>query len=354
MSVIQEIIVPQDSVNDETVQLVAIHAGHGSRVAGGDPVVEIETSKANLTLEAEADGYIECAFKLGDEIAVGTAVARILDSPPAAPAAVPEVGTVAEGAGETIFSDAARAALGELNLDEDRFAGIAFVTEDMVRQLDGGGDQTDGPAGDDPPPRDFEPASIAELRDYLRADLFRYRQRTGFWVSLRCFLKNPGFRTTCCFRIRKFLAPRPLARLFCAPIFALLGNHTARKYGIRIPVSARIGRGLMIGHWGGIWINPKAVIGENCNLNNDVSIGSAGPVAKLGHPVIGDRVFIGPGARISGNIRVGDDSVIAANSFLTKSVQRGSVVVGVPAEVASKGGSAGFINDILDPVDQGG
>jgi len=80
-----------------------------------------------------------------------------------------------------------------------------------------------------------------------------------------------------------------------------------------------------------------------------VSIGSAGPAAKRGHPNIGDRVFIGPGARISGAIRIGDDSVISANTFLTKSLGPRSVAVGVPATVSSGSGSQGFINDIWDP-----
>ncbi|MFT5105476.1 MAG: serine O-acetyltransferase [Pseudoalteromonas tetraodonis] len=355
MSPLQEIIVAQESINDETVQIVAVHVGNGSRVSKGDPVVEIETSKANLTLEAEHDGYIACAFKVGDEVEVGTTIARIFQSsPPVFSDSVSEPEPRPPGgqpAVEPIFSDAARVALRELNLSEDQFAGIAFVTEDLVRQFrrDGDDDESPQPEDEDGPSDDFDPASLCDLRAYLRADVFRYQQKTGFGISLRCFLRNPGFRCTWYFRTRKYLKRRPLARFIFGPMLSIFGNREARKYGIRIPLAARVGRGLLIGHWGGIWINPKAVIGENCNLNNDVSIGSAGPAAKLGHPVIGNRVFIGPGARISGDIRIGNDSVIGANSFLTKSVGRRSVVVGVPATVSSRTGSEGFINDILNP-----
>lgn len=77
-------------------------------------------------------------------------------------------------------------------------------------------------------------------------------------------------------------------------------------YGISIPYNTRIGSGLYIGHFGGIVVNSEAVIGKNCNIHHGVTIGQANRGDKKGYPVIGDRVFIGPGAVvIIGKVKVG-------------------------------------------------
>lgn len=113
--------------------------------------------------------------------------------------------------------------------------------------------------------------------------------------------------------------------------------------GISIPYSAQIGREFYIGHFGGIIINSKAVIGDNCNIAQGVTIGVSGKAGNRGIPRIGNNVFIGANSVIAGPISVGDNSVIAANSLVTKDVLPNITVMGVPAVKISDNNSAQYI-----------
>ena len=113
--------------------------------------------------------------------------------------------------------------------------------------------------------------------------------------------------------------------------------------GISIPYSVKIGKGLYIGHFGGIYINEDVVIGENCNLSQGVTIGVGGRGKSSGSPVIGDRVFIGPGAKLFGAITVGNDVAIGANAVVTKNLPDTCVAVGIPAQVVNFNGSQDYI-----------
>ena len=105
-----------------------------------------------------------------------------------------------------------------------------------------------------------------------------------------------------------------------------------------------MGAGLYIGHFGGIHVNEGAVIGNNCNIQQDVTLGKANRGKKAGAPVIGNNVFIGAGAKIIGRIHVGDGAAVGANAVVTKDVPAGAAVAGVPARVVSEQGSEGYVN----------
>jgi serine O-acetyltransferase len=113
--------------------------------------------------------------------------------------------------------------------------------------------------------------------------------------------------------------------------------------GISIPFTARIGPGLYIGHFGGIILSPETVLGENCNISQGVTIGQAGREGKQLTPIIGDRVYIGPGAKIFGGIKIGNDVAIGANAVVTKDLPDNAVAVGVPAKIVSYEGSKDFV-----------
>lgn len=113
--------------------------------------------------------------------------------------------------------------------------------------------------------------------------------------------------------------------------------------GISIPYSARIGNSFYIGHFGGIFINAKAIIGNNCNISQGVTIGVSGRGEKRGIPIIKDNVYIGANAVIAGKIEIGNNCVIAANSLVTSSVKENCTVMGVPATVINRNSSKGYI-----------
>ena len=99
--------------------------------------------------------------------------------------------------------------------------------------------------------------------------------------------------------------------------------------GADIPLNCRIGGGLLMPHPNGIVIHREAVIGPNCLIFQQVTIGTAGG----GVPTIGGRVDIGAGAKVLGAIRVGDQAQIGANAVLLQDLPAGCVAVGVPARV---------------------
>lgn len=104
------------------------------------------------------------------------------------------------------------------------------------------------------------------------------------------------------------------------------------RYALHIPPHV-CGKGLSIAHVGPIIINSKASIGEDCRIHVGVNIGANGGDS----PRIGDRVYIGPGAKVFGDISLADDIKIGANAVVNKSChESGTVLVGVPAKPVMK------------------
>ncbi|HEV7716465.1 MAG TPA: hypothetical protein VGO53_12785, partial [Steroidobacteraceae bacterium] len=121
-------------------------------------------------------------------------------------------------------------------------------------------------------------------------------------------------------------------------------HHYSIRYGICISRHAHIGSGLYIGHFGGIVVHPYAVIGNNCNLSQGVTIGQVNRGPSAGCPVIGDNVYIGAGAKIIGCIHVGNGAAVGANAAVVADVPTGAAVGGVPARILSDKGSEGYVN----------
>ena len=88
---------------------------------------------------------------------------------------------------------------------------------------------------------------------------------------------------------------------------------------MRLPSSAEIGGGLCISHVGGVILHHRTVIGKNCDLSHQVTVGTAG-LGRTGVPRIGHDVSIGAGAVLIGDIQVGDGARVAANSLVNRDV----------------------------------
>lgn len=103
------------------------------------------------------------------------------------------------------------------------------------------------------------------------------------------------------------------------------------------------GPGLHISH-GKVVVSALAHLGNNCKINSDVTIGGQGRYDRSGAPLIGDRVYIGTGARILGDIRIADDVVIGANAVVTKDIlDPNTTWGGIPARKISDHGSAPYL-----------
>ncbi len=108
-------------------------------------------------------------------------------------------------------------------------------------------------------------------------------------------------------------------------------------FGSVIPCSTQIGKGTILAHGSlGNVFHPDVIIGERVLIAHNVTIGGKSD-ASGGIPVIGNDVYIAAGARILGNVHIGNDSLIGANAVVVKSVPAGSLVVGVPAQIKKSG-----------------
>jgi len=127
-------------------------------------------------------------------------------------------------------------------------------------------------------------------------------------------------------RSRKSKIVRIFFSLLYWPAFAVITVVT----GINLPPTAKIGPGLRIWHFGCIVLHPNVVIGGNCDIRHDVTIGNRQDYDDV--PVIGSNVNIGAGARVIGRIRIGNNVMIGANAVVLRDVPDNHIAVGNPAK----------------------
>lgn len=124
--------------------------------------------------------------------------------------------------------------------------------------------------------------------------------------------------------------------------------------GIEIHPGAAIGHELFIDHGMGVVIGETAIIGDNVTLYQGVTLGGTGKERGKRHPTIGSNVVIGTGAKVLGNIVIGDNSYIGANAVVIKDVPPNSTVVGVPGRITKQDGKKIDISldhiHVLDPL----
>lgn len=121
-------------------------------------------------------------------------------------------------------------------------------------------------------------------------------------------------------------------RFRCIQLFFLeiLNHRLATRLGFSIPKNV-FGAGLCIVHYGTIVVSSKAKIGENCRIHPSTSIGE-----YKGTPTIGNNVYIGPGAKLFGNVNIGNNVAIGANAVVNIDIPDNVSVGGVPAKIISR------------------
>lgn len=187
----------------------------------------------------------------------------------------------------------------------------------------------------------------ARLKYLWYADLYRYTGRVDARMFIKHMVITPGYQYTFVLRLcdairwaKPVLLWKPLYLLFRFVLWRL-----EMSYGICIYPGTQIREGLYIGHYGGVFVNPGTVIGKNCNLSMDVIMGWANRGPRQGVPTLGDNVYVGPGARIIGALRIGNNVAIGANCVVTRDVPDNAVIVGVPGRVISEQGVEGYMSN---------
>ena len=157
--------------------------------------------------------------------------------------------------------------------------------------------------------------------ELIKSDLFRYAGTTSSKAFIKTYVKEAGFRFSVAFRL---VNAGGMLKLF-EIILWKLRNHQQ----IQILRKTKIGYGLYIGHGGPVVINPTAVIGNNCNLSQFVTIGAIdGNAAE-----IGDNVYIGPNCCLIEHVRIGDNVTIGAGSVVTHDIPDNATAAGNYAKV---------------------
>lgn len=131
-------------------------------------------------------------------------------------------------------------------------------------------------------------------------------------------------------------------------------SQVARLFtGIEIHPGAQIGRRLFIDHGMGVVIGETAMVGDDVTLYQGVTLGGTGKEKGKRHPTIMNKVVIGTGARVLGNITIGENSRIGAGSVVLRNIPDNSTVVGVPGHIVLRNGKRVVITDpkeIRDPL----
>ena len=144
-------------------------------------------------------------------------------------------------------------------------------------------------------------------------------------------LLYPGFNAVFYHRIAHFFYRHKLYFLARA-----ISQFSRFITGIEIHPGARIGNRLLIEHGMGVVIGETAIVGDDCTIYHQVTLGGTGKERKKRHPTIGNNVIVGSGSKVLGNITIGDNVKIGANSVLLSDTPSNVTVVGVPAKIVKK------------------
>lgn len=166
----------------------------------------------------------------------------------------------------------------------------------------------------------------------VRRDLMRWESSESAvdpWRAILVLATYPGAQAAFLLRIQHAFQVAGLGRLA-----RLISLANLRLTGAEFLPGCRVGPGLVMRHPQGIVVGAGVVVGADCTILQHVTLGERYADGKTGdhrYPVLGDGVVVGAGAVVLGGLRVGDRAVIGANAVVTKDVDAGDVVAGIPA-----------------------
>ena len=174
---------------------------------------------------------------------------------------------------------------------------------------------------------------LSLIRQDLRAAIDNDPAARGKWAAVEVCLTYPGFQAIVLHRITHRLHRFGVPLL--PRVIAMLNRFWT---GVEIHPAARIGGGFFIDHGMGVVIGETAIVGENCTLFHQVTLGGTGKEYGKRHPTLGDEVVIGAGAKVLGNITIGNGAYVGANSVVLSDVADEATVVGIPGRTVRVAG----------------
>ena len=162
---------------------------------------------------------------------------------------------------------------------------------------------------------------------YIKSQIYLIKRKDpAIKKNIEVFL-YPSFKAVTYYRIAHYFY---LKKHFF--IARLLSEKAKKKTGIEIHPGAKIGKNFFIDHGTGVVIGETTIIGDNVMLYHGVTLGGVTMNKGKRHPTIKDNVVIGCGAKVLGNITIGKNSKIGANTVVLKDVKENTTVAGIPAE----------------------
>ncbi|WP_088243478.1 serine O-acetyltransferase [Calothrix rhizosoleniae] len=155
------------------------------------------------------------------------------------------------------------------------------------------------------------------------------------WIAHGCDWTKPGFRAVAVHRFgawRMKIEPKILRAPFSI-LYRALYRKIRNTYGIELPYTVELGRRVVIEHQGAIVIHGNCTIGDDCIIRQGVTLGNRYLERPLDAPKLGTGVNVGAGAKIFGDISIGDRANIGANAVVLINIPSGRTAVGIPAKV---------------------
>lgn len=162
-----------------------------------------------------------------------------------------------------------------------------------------------------------------------------WQQLKEDWIAHGRDWTKPGFRAVAIQRFgvwRMTLEPIILRAPFSI-LYRALFRKVRNTYGIELPYTVRLGRRVVIEHQSGIVIHGECSIGDDCIIRQGVTMGNRYLDRPFDAPKLGNRVNVGAGAKIFGNVTIGDDANIGANAVVLSDIPPGKTAVGIPAKI---------------------
>ena len=186
------------------------------------------------------------------------------------------------------------------------------------------------------------------FRDEIQTTFKRDPAATNF---LEVLLTYSGLHALIIYRISHVLSKAGM------PFFPRWLSQVGRFLtGIEIHPAAQIGKDFFIDHGMGVVIGETTIIGDNVLLYQGVTLGGTGKEKGKRHPTLGNNIVVGTGAKVLGNINIGDNSYIGANAVVVRDVPPNSTIVGVPGRITRQDGKKMDVDldhiHIVDPIIQ--
>jgi serine O-acetyltransferase len=192
-----------------------------------------------------------------------------------------------------------------------------------------------------------QPGFFQSIREDVRATFERDPAATSWLEVLLCY---PGLQAVWAHHLIHWLWT---SRMHF--IARLLSQWVRFWTGVEIHPGAVIGRRLFIDHGMGVVIGETSVVGNDCTIYQGCTLGGTGKEKGKRHPTILNNVTIGAGARILGNITIGENCRVGAGSVVLRDIPDNSTVVGVPGHIVLRNGKRVVITDpkeISDPLSE--